>query len=131
MSEEKFMQVANEYSLKHIDPILRPKAMERIQWHKEQGHKVVIVSASIACWLKPWCDRNGLELIATKLEIKDGVVTGKLLTKNCYGKEKVNRVKELYNLNDYDYIYTYGDSRGDKELLELADKSFYKPFRKS
>ncbi len=129
MTEEKFMQVANEYSLNHIDTILRPKAMEKIAWHKEQGHKVVIVSASIECWLKPWCDKNGLELIATKLEIKDGRVTGKLLTKNCYGIEKANRVQEQYNLDDYDYIYAYGDSRGDKELLALSDESHYKPFR--
>jgi HAD superfamily hydrolase (TIGR01490 family) len=129
MSEEKFMQVANEYSLKHIDTILRPKAMEKIAWHKEQGHKIVIVSASIECWLKPWCDKNNLDLIATKLQIKDGIVTGKFLTQNCYGIEKANRVQEQYNLDDYDHIYAYGDSRGDKELLELADESFYKPFR--
>ena len=43
--------------------------------------------------------------------------------------EKGNRVKEAYNLDDYDRIYAYGDSRGDKELLGLSDKSFYKPFR--
>ena len=128
MSEEKFMEVANEYSLKHMDTILRPKAMEKIAWHKEQGHKIVIVSASIECWLKPWCDENNLDLIATKLEIKDGIVTGKFLTKNCYGIEKANRVQEQYNLSDYDYIYAYGDSRGDKELLGLADESFYKTF---
>ncbi len=129
MSEEKFMKVANEYSLNHIKTILRPKAMEKIVWYKEQGHKIVIVSASIECWLKPWCDENNLDLIATKLEIKDGIVTGKFLTKNCYGIEKANRVKEVNDLSDYDYIYAYGDSRGDKELLELADESFYKPFR--
>ena len=129
MSDEKFMQVANEYSLKHIKIILRPKAMEKITWHKEQGHKVVIVSASIECWLKPWCDENNLDLIATKLEMIDGIVTGKFLTKNCYGIEKTNRVQELYNLSDYDHIYAYGDSSGDKELLELANESFYKPFR--
>ena len=70
-----------------------------------------------------------MDLIATRLEIKDDLMTGKFLTKNCYGIEKVNRVKEAYNLDDYDCIYVYGDSRGDKELLELADKSFYKPFR--
>ena len=43
--------------------------------------------------------------------------------------EKVRRVKERYNLDDYDHIYAYGDSRGDKELLELADEGFYQPFR--
>jgi len=129
MTEEKFMQVANEYSLQHIDTILRPKAMEKIAWHKEQGHKIVIVSASIECWLKPWCDKHGLNLIATKLEIKNGTVTGKFLTKNCYGIEKANRVHKQCNLDDYNHIYAYGDSRGDKELLSLADESFYKPFR--
>ncbi len=129
MSEEKFMQVTNEYSLNHIKTILRPKAMEKIAWHKEQGHKIVIVSASIECWLKPWCDENNLDLIATKLEIEDGIVTGKFLTKNCYGIEKANRVNEAYDLSNYDYIYVYGDSRGDREMLELADESFYKPFR--
>ena len=129
MDEENFMQVANEYSLKHIGTILRPKAMEKIAWHKEQGHKIVIISASIECWLKPWCDKNDLDLIATKLEIQDGIVTGKFLTKNCYGIEKVNRVNESYDLSEYDHIYAYGDSRGDRELLELADESFYKPFR--
>lgn len=129
MSKDAFFKVANEYSLVHIDKILRPKAMEKIKWHKAQGHQIVIVSASIDCWLRPWCEKNGLELIATKLEIKDDIVTGKLLTKNCYGVEKVNRIKEIYNLEKYDYIYAYGDSAGDKQMLELANESFYKPFR--
>ena len=129
MDEQRFLNVAKEYSLKHIDEILRSKAMEKIVWHKEQGHKVVVVSASMECWLKPWCNKNGLDVIATKIEIKEGMVTGKFLSKNCYGIEKANKVKEAYNLSDYDYIYAYGDTRGDKELLELADENFYKPFR--
>ena len=129
MSKEAFLKVANEYSLVHIDKILRSKAIEKINWHKNQGHKVVVVSASIECWLRPWCEKNGLELIATKLEIKDDIVTGKLLSKNCYGVEKANRIKEIYNLKDFEYIYSYGDSSGDKQMLELAHEKFYKPFR--
>lgn len=129
MDEQEFKKVAQEYSLKYIDTILRPKAMKKIAWHKEQGHKVVIVSASIECWLKPWCDKNKLDLIATKIEIKNSFITGKLLTKNCYGIEKANRIKEMHNLNSYEHIYAYGDSIGDKELLALAHERFYKPFR--
>jgi len=129
MEEQKFRGLAEQFSLEYIDTMLRPKAMQKIAWHKELGHKVIVVSASIECWIRPWCEQNGLDLIATKIEIKDGIITGKFLTKNCYGIEKANRVKEVYNLDDYDYIYAYGDSRGDKELLGLADKSFYKLFR--
>lgn len=129
MSKDAFLKVANEYSLVHIDKIVRQKAIEKINWHKNQGHKVVVVSASIECWLRPWCEKNGLELIATKLEIKDDIVTGKLLSKNCYGIEKVNRIKELYDLENFDYIYAYGDSDGDKQILEISHEKFYKPFR--
>ena len=129
MYDKEFKAIAKEYSLKYIDSILRPKAMEKIAWHKEQGHAIVVVSASIECWLKPWCASKELDVIATKLEIKEGIFTGNFSTKNCYGIEKVNRVKELYNINNYEYIYAYGDSHGDKELLALANESFYKPFR--
>ena len=100
MGGQQFLKVTEEYSLKCIEKILRPKAMEKIAWHKSQGHEVVVVSASIECWLKPWCDKNDLSAIATRIEIKGDVVTGRFLTKNCYGIEKVNRVKEVYTLSD-------------------------------
>ena len=128
MDEQRFKCIADEFALKHIDSMLRPKVMEKIAWHKDQGHKVVVVSASMECWLKPWCDKNGLDLIATKLEIKNGTVTGKFQTKNCYGNEKVIRVREVYNLSDYDHIYVYGDSRGDRELLDLAHTKNFRVF---
>lgn len=126
---DRFKQLANQYSLEQINKITRPKAIEKIRWHQEQGHKIVIVSASIECWLQAWCDKNNIDLISTRLEIKNNKLTGKFSTKNCYGIEKANRVKEVYDLSKYDYIYAYGDSRGDKELLALANESFYKPFR--
>ncbi len=125
----QFQDLAEQYSREQIDKITRPRAIEKIRWHQEQGHKVVIVSASMECWVKPWCDKNNIDLISTRLEVKDNKLTGKFATKNCYGREKVNRVKEAYDLSQYDHIYAYGDSRGDRELLALADESFYKPFR--
>lgn len=129
MNAQEFQKVAQTFSLEHIDTILRPKAMKKIAWHKEQGHKIVIVSASMKCWLKPWCMKHNIDLISTELEIVDNKLTGKFSTKNCYGVEKENRVKEIYDLNEYDYIYAYGDSSGDKELLTLANETFYRPFR--
>ena len=79
--------------------------MKKIIWHQEQGHKVVVVSASMECWLKKWCEKYSIDLIATRLEIQDGKLTGKFATKNCYGPEKANRIKEVYDLSQFDYIY--------------------------
>jgi HAD superfamily hydrolase (TIGR01490 family) len=124
----RFQNVAKNYSITQIDKIVRVEAIERIKWHKERGHKVVIVSASIEGWLKGWCNNYNLELLSTKLEVKNEKITGKFLTKNCYGIEKVKRIKEVYNLEEFKVIYAYGDSKGDKEMLSIADEKFYKYF---
>jgi HAD superfamily hydrolase (TIGR01490 family) len=126
---QQLKKLADQYSLNQIDKITRPKAMERIRWHQDQGHKIVIVSSSMEIWLKAWCNKNNIDLISTRLEVKNNKITGKFATKNCHGVEKVNRIKESYDLEAYDYIYAYGDSSGDRELLALADECFYKPFR--
>ena len=123
-----FQKKSEYFSLNEIDPIIRKKALERIYWHRENGHIIVIVSASVDLWLKPWCEKNNIILIATMLEIKDKIITGKTFKKNCYGPEKVKRIQELYSLSDYKYIYAYGNSRGDREMLNIANEKYYKPF---
>jgi len=126
-----FRKKATEYSLYHIPKIIRTQAMQRILWHKKNKHEVVIVSASIESWLKPWCDKNNIKLISTKVEFKNNILTGNFATKNCHGIEKVNQIKKNYALDQYSTIYAYGDSQGDKALLSIANKSYYKPFRKN
>jgi len=128
-NRNRFQDIATRYSLEKLDDIVRDKAMERIKWHKYKGDKIVVVSASIECWLKDWCKREELSLISTKLEYKDKKITGKFSTPNCYGKEKVKRIHDMYYLGDYETVYAYGDSIGDKELLELANEPSFRPFR--
>ena len=56
-------------------------------------------------------------------------MTGNFLSRNCYGEEKVRRLLELEpNRNSY-ILYAYGDSKGDKELIEFADKGWYNKFK--
>ncbi len=122
--EQKFKSVAKQYSLTKIDLILRDKIYQKLQTHKKQNDRVVIVSASMECWLKDWCEKENIELISTKLEFKNQKFTGKFLTKNCYGDEKVNRIKKYLTLKNYDKIYAYGDSKGDEAMLSLADYKY-------
>ena len=121
--------MGKQYGNKIIDTMIRDKAKEKIKWHQNNGDKIIVVSASANIWLESWCLKNSVDLIATELEEKDGKVTGKLINGNCFGNEKVVRVKKAVNTKDYEEIYAYGDSRGDRELLDFADKSFFKPFR--
>ncbi len=119
---------AEYFSLNKLNSLIRKKALEKISWHKEKGHIVVIVSASLDLWLRPWCQENDINLISTMLETDNQIITGKTYKENCYGAEKVKRIQEQYNLADYSYIYAYGNSRGDYEMLGIADEGHYKPF---
>jgi len=121
--KEAFEAVADSYASKRLNRIIRQETYDRIKWHQEQGHKVAVVTASVECWIKGWCRENDLDLIATQIEIKNDKVTGKLSTKNCYGEEKVVRIREKYNLDDYQEIFTYGNSRGDREMMQLSKRS--------
>lgn len=126
---ERFKTLATAYALEQLPKILRPKAMERIRWHQQQGHTVVVVSASIECWLQPWCEQIGVALLGTQLETQQNRLTGRFASPNCYGEEKVRRIRAAYCLDDYAEIYAYGDTSGDKPMLELAMHSFYQPFQ--
>ncbi len=111
-----------------LPSLLRKGVLDKIAQHLAQGDRVVVVSASPANWIEGWCRQMKIELISTELEIKMGVVTGRLKTLNCYGIEKVNRIKSVIELSSYDPIYAYGDTEGDKPMLALAQFQFYQKF---
>ena len=76
-----------------------------------------------------WANHLSLKLIATRLEVKNGKITGGIEGRNCRGEQKVVCILEQWNLDEYNEIYAYGNSPDDKPMLALATKSFYKPFR--
>lgn len=126
---EDFQKLSDDFATNIIPSLIRPKAVTEINKLKNAGFEVVIVSASAENWLTLWCEKEGLSLLGTILETKNGCITGSISGNNCYGEEKVRRVKEKYDLSAYRNIQCYGDTKGDKPLLGLATVSFYKPFR--
>ncbi len=128
LEQEKMEQLARDFTTEVIPGLLRPRAIEQIRKHKENGDDIYLVSASAEGWLKFWCDEIGIRLIGTRLEVIDGKITGKIDGKNCYGPEKVARIKVEIDISHYSEIYAYGDSRGDKEMLALADHACYRHF---
>jgi HAD superfamily hydrolase (TIGR01490 family) len=108
--------------------LLREEALQRLAWHRRQGHRCVVISASLGVYVQPWALQAGFdEVIASRLETTaDGCVTGKLAQGNCYGAEKVRRLEALLGDRAGYTLYAYGDSRGDRELLSLADHAYYR-----
>lgn len=126
LSIEQVNQWGKEFAEKKLPSLLKKEIYEKLKWHKEQGHTCVLISANLTFYLEPWGKSEGLEaVLASELEIEEEVVTGKLKGKNCWGEEKVRRLEEVFGPKEGYTLYAYGDSRGDQELLELADFPFH------
>ena len=124
-----FQKACDLFTTEKLPSIIRPGAIAEIKKLQELGFEIVVVSASAENWIKKWSDKIGAQLIATQLETVDKVLTGKIKGQNCNGEEKAIRIRAAYDLSQYVEIYCYGDSSGDKAMLALATKAFYKPFR--
>jgi len=124
-----FKETAHQYSTEKLTHIIRPKALQKIVWHQAQGDTVVVVSASLKCWLQGWCEQQNIQLIATEWAIGQSSLIAKTHSENCQGEEKARRIRAAYDLEKFEHIYAYGDSSGDKEMLALADEVHYRPFR--
>lgn len=127
----KFDDICNQFFIQKAKQLLYKSALNEIKGHLKEGHEICIISASIENWVKPFAELLGIhEVLCTKIEInKEKRISGKFLTKNCHGKEKVNRLLQKYPLRGSYKLIAYGDSKGDRELLKFADESFYKKFK--
>ena len=110
--------------------LMRPKGMKKLREVLAEGGKVVVVSASVNNWVEPFFTGiGGVYVVGTMVEEREGVLTGRFLTKNCYGEEKVTRLLQLFPERTQYWLTAYGDSRGDFELLDFANESYYRPFK--
>lgn len=127
-SNRAFQESCRNFVQNKLPFLVRQEAYEKLNFHKFQGDEIYIVSASPQDWVGKYAETVSVNCIATKLEVVEGKITGKIKGRNCYGPEKVNRIKECIDLNSFKSIAAYGDSKGDKEMLELANNQFYRKF---
>lgn len=127
MDIRQFDGLCRRYAATHRQ-ILRPQGVASLEQDGRAGRQVVIVSASVDNWVQPFFP--GVCVLGTQVEVRDGRLTGRFLTPNCYGQEKVRRLLERFPDRGQYRLTAYGDSRGDREMLAFADEAHYKPFRR-
>lgn len=104
-----------------IPPLTRRSMWKRVRNHQREGDRVFIVSASPDIYVGPLARLWGLDgSISTRLEWRNGLITGKILGRNCRGEEKARRIRELFSDEELIGSHAYGNSSGDKQMLELA-----------
>lgn len=123
MSIKDFDAYCEEFFESKGRALIRAKAWRVVQEHLRDGHEALILTASIVNWARPFGRALGIGRVeGTLIEVSDeGIITGRFLSKNCYGAEKVARLCAVFPERDRYYLTAYGDSRGDRELLRYAD----------
>lgn len=119
--------ILSDFFSEYFSKLLNPKALDRIQWHKENGHEIWVISASYDFLLKKWSFENKIRLITNRTVLKES--RRYLIGEDVNYEAKLNYLKDKININDYSDIYAYGDSEGDEAILRIANFKFYKPFR--
>jgi phosphatidylglycerophosphatase C len=122
-------RISTTFARHHLARRLRPEMKARLDWHRAQGHAVIVVSASPDCYVRPACAELGVDgVLATRLAVSGGILTGRYEGKNCRGAEKYARVTAWLRANGMSgngasqpILWAYGNSRGDLRLLNAAD----------
>jgi HAD superfamily hydrolase (TIGR01490 family) len=102
---------------------LYPEALKRLEEHREQGHRIVLVSGSIEPVLRPLADALGADaLVAAQPEVSGTHFTGRLVNGALSGERKAEAMRELSSSLgvDLQLSFAYGDSYADRQFLETV-----------
>ena len=118
---DELAQLHNEFMAAHIEPLILPKALALLQKHKDQGHQLLIITATNGFVTRPIAARLGVEeILASDPEIMNGRYTGKCIGTPCFQDGKVTRLQEWLSSSgeSLEGSYFYSDSINDLPLLE-------------
>ena len=107
-----------------LKPHLAPKMLERISWHRESGHTLILISGSVRYVLEPVAWDLGFDhVVCTELEVgNNGRFTGRPDGPICVDVEK-GRLAALFAQThgiDLSRSYAYGNHHSDLALLRLV-----------
>jgi putative phosphoserine phosphatase/1-acylglycerol-3-phosphate O-acyltransferase len=125
LSEASLMETGEEIFEKQLARQIYPESRALVRAHQDMGHTVAIVSSALAHQAEPVARALGIEhVLCTRLEVKNGAFTGRVVKPTCYGEGKAFYARELAAKvgSDLARSYFYSDSHEDLPLFEIVGK---------
>ncbi len=119
--EEELVQFCREWFQEAIRPLIYPEARRFLDRHLSHGERVVIISNATTYAVAPLAEHLGIrDVLATRLEICQGVFTGNYIQPLCFRHGKVFWAEKLAAEagGDMSRSTFYTDSITDLPLLE-------------
>ncbi|MDR9423792.1 MAG: HAD family hydrolase [Marinobacter sp.] len=114
----------DDFMRKKVAPMMLDKAAKLLAEHREQGHTLMIITATNRFITEPIAHKLGVEhLIATEPELVNGRFTGEVAGTPSFQEGKVERLNDWLAGNGESLAgaWFYSDSRNDVPLLEKVD----------
>jgi len=119
----EILRLTKKYFAGSKDYLLRPKMLQKIGWHKAQGHKIIIITQSFDFIAKIFAkDLGAIRVYSTEVGIKDGEFTGEVKPQVGSEKDDLMRAVAPELGIDLKKSYAYTDSTRDIEMLEAVGK---------
>ncbi len=124
---------AKEYVNTIFPTICKEEALQELKKLQDEGFVTILISASPSFYVKRVAKQLKFDhFSSTNFAIKNNVYTGKIEGNDCRGEEKIVRLKNMVNLDDFNLSESvaYSDSRADIPFLKIVGKGYFVP-RKS
>lgn len=123
MSEDRTVVLSQEVYKNVLLARLYPFSRDLISQAKRAGHRVVLISGALQSVLEHLAEDLGADdVIANRLEMKDGIATGKMLHPVVAGPAKARLIRQHARLHgfDLDECFGYSDSYSDVPMLSVV-----------
>lgn len=110
---------------KHLAPlrVWKPLAHQALLKHKADGFTIVVATGALELYIHQLIEELPVDkVIATEMEVRDGILTGEMQGGNCVRQEKARRVAAFLKTHGpFDVSYGYGNAPHDLPMLALLD----------
>lgn len=123
LPEDEFEKIGRRLFEESLSSRIHPEARAIVDAHRARGHTVAVVSSATRYQVDPVARELGIEhVLASRLEVRDGLLTGEITSPSCYGEGKAIAARSLAEKIpiDFERSYFYTDSDEDLPLLDLV-----------
>ncbi|ALE78157.1 HAD-IB family hydrolase [Pseudonocardia alni] len=120
-SEDELHALGRTLFRDEIAGSLHPEVWELVAAHQEQGHQVVMASSATRFQVQPMADELGADrVLCTELEVRDGVLTGRVAGTSLWGTGKAEAVRADAAAHGVDLAGCFGYANGTEDAEFLS-----------
>lgn len=115
---------SRQLAVEKLQPFIPPQAWEKLAWHREQGHRLVLVTATVAPMAEAMAEVLGMDAVyGCGPEVREGILSGSergWSVPRRKGKVPVVMADAEANGHDLSACYGYGNTLADSWFMALC-----------